>query len=69
MKCHCCLVEAEETNQLDVQPWLPENGSIWRQVTVCWACYEQLHPDLWISDQCLVTVGCKTPFKDLPELQ
>jgi hypothetical protein len=68
MKCHCCLEDMDSPITLDVQPFRPESGNIWRVVTVCEACYTRLHPDLWISDECLIEVGCKTPFKDLPEL-
>lgn len=56
--------------QLDVQPFLVENEKHdWRSVMVCHACFKRLDPDMWISDECLVKVGCKTPYDQLPLME
>ena len=53
--------------ELDVQPNSEEG--LWRRITVCHQCFRKLQPDMWISENCLLQIGCKTPFTDLPLLE
>jgi hypothetical protein len=49
--------------ELDVQP---AGDGEWRRIRVCHQCFSKLDPDMWISEHCLKSIGCKTPFTDLP---
>jgi hypothetical protein len=58
--------------ELDVQPDLDPQGNplgLWRRIEVCHECFHKLSPDMWISEEGLRRVGCKTAFTDLPLLE
>lgn len=38
----------------------------WRMAVVCHECFKKLDPDMWISENCWISLNPKTPFKDLP---
>lgn len=40
----------------------------WRVVTVCHACFHKLDVDMWISEQCWLSLNPITPFGQLPKL-
>ncbi len=40
-----------------------------RAATMCHACWHKLDPDLWISEDCWVSLNPITPFEQLPKLQ
>ena len=64
------LKPIEPLLQLDVQPFVAENEKHgWRRVMVCHACFRKLDPDMWISDECLIKIGCKTPYDQLPLME
>jgi len=42
--------------------------SDWRVVTVCHECFHKLNVDMWISDDCWLSLNPITPFEQLPKL-
>jgi hypothetical protein len=46
-----------------------EDWHCWRLATLCHACYHKLDPDLWIDQDCWVSLSPVTPFEQLPILQ
>ena len=40
--------------------------SEWRAVIVCHTCLHRLQPDLWISEQCWLSLSPLTPYGRLP---
>jgi hypothetical protein len=43
------------------------NGDDWRIATMCHACWHKLDPDLWISEDCWLSLHPITPFEQLPK--
>lgn len=43
-----------------------EGALDWRVVTVCHACFHRLQPDLWISEDCWLSLNPNTPYERLP---
>ncbi len=64
---HIVLHPIDPLMEMDVQPDDCDTGK-WRRIAVCHQCYHRLQPDMWISEECLRQVQCKTPFTELPLL-
>ena len=45
-----------------------EDGNDRRAATMCHACWHKIDPDLWISQDCWVSLHPITPFEQLPKL-
>jgi len=53
---------------LDCQGPSAGDGSDWRVVVVCHACFHKLDVDMWISDRCWRSLNPVVPFEQLPKL-
>lgn len=49
---------------LECQP--NTKGQKWRMVVVCHECFKKLDPDMWIGEQCWISITPTTPFEKLP---
>jgi hypothetical protein len=46
----------------------PNGEWCWKAVVVCHACFRKLDPDMWIGENCWISINPRIPFDDLPEV-
>jgi hypothetical protein len=45
-----------------------QGGADWRRATVCFDCFHNLSPDMWINEAGWQSLNPVTPFDQLPKL-